>query len=130
MRNCLLILVAGVLLCVPFGCNRDTDDDPVVYDPDVDGPPVSIQTPMRDYEIIGKPSVVATRRIALQKGIDDAPPADAPADGDAAPADGDAAPADGDAAPADGDVAPADGDAAPADADADADATPAPADGL
>jgi hypothetical protein len=115
MRNCLLILVAGVLLCVPFGCNRDSDDDPVTYERDVDGPPVSIKTPMRDYEIIGKPRVVAKRRMALREGtIEDAPPADAPADGD------------GDAAPADGDAAPADGDAAPADADA----TPAPADGL
>ena len=120
MRICLLILVAGVLLCVPFGCNRDTDDDPVTYERDVDGPPVVNQTPMRDYEIIGKPRVVAKRRKALQEGVvDDAPPADAPA-----PADGDAAPADGDAAPADGDAAPADGEAAPADADA------APADGL
>jgi hypothetical protein len=120
MRNCLLILVAGVLLCVPFGCNPDTDDDPVAYEREVDGPPVVNQTPMRDYEIIGKPRVVAKRRMALQAGIvDDAPPADAPADGVAAPADGDAA-------PADGDVAPAEGDAAPADADA----TPAPADGL
>ena len=112
MRNCLLILVAGVLLCVPFGCNRDNDDDPVVYERGVDGPPAAIITPMPDYEIIGKPSVVARRRTALRAEIfDDAPPADAPADGDAAPADGDAAPADGDAAaPADGDAAaPADG---------------------
>jgi hypothetical protein len=122
MRICLLILVAGVLLCVPFGCNRGSDDDPVAYERDVDGPPVSIKTPMRDYEIIGKPRVVAKRRMALQAGIvDDAPPADAPADDD-----GDAAPADGDAAPADGDADPADADADPADADA----TPAPADGL
>ena len=124
MRNCLLILVAGVLLCVPFGCNRDTDEDPVSYERDVDGPPVANIAPMVDYEIIGDPKVVAKRRQIFRESIADttAPPV-APADGAAAPADGTAAPADGTAAPADGTVAPADGTAAPADG------TAAPADG-
>ncbi|MBT3198984.1 MAG: hypothetical protein HN350_03620 [Phycisphaerales bacterium] len=67
MKNCLLILVAGVILCVPFGCNRDADTDPVAYDRDVDGPPVAIIPDVPDYDIIGEPSVVAKRRLALQE---------------------------------------------------------------
>jgi hypothetical protein len=135
MRNCLLILVAGVMLCVPFGCNRDTSDDPVAYERDVDGPPVAIKTALSDYEIIGDPKTVARRSEKLQEstGGSTATPATAPApaDGTPAPADGTPAPADGTPAPADGTPAPADGVAAPADdVAAPADDVAAPADGV
>ncbi|MDP6546436.1 MAG: hypothetical protein QGH60_20850 [Phycisphaerae bacterium] len=65
MKNCLLILVVGLMLCVPFGCERGVDEDPVSYERDVDGPPVAIRTPMPDYDIIGNPSAVRRRREAL-----------------------------------------------------------------
>jgi|GEM_PF-3132690 len=65
MKNCLFVLVVGLMLSVPFGCDRGVDEDPVSYEREVDGPPVSIRTPMRDYDIIGKPTAVARRRAAL-----------------------------------------------------------------
>jgi len=65
MKNCLLILVAGVMLCVSPGCQRGVDEDPVSYDRDVDGPPVVIKTPMPDYDVIDKPRAVVRRRAAL-----------------------------------------------------------------
>ena len=71
MKNCLLVLVAGVMLCVPLGCERRSEEDPVSYDRDVDGPPVVIKTPLPDYEIIGKPDVVAKRRRAFQESSGD-----------------------------------------------------------
>jgi hypothetical protein len=71
MKNCLLILVAGILLCVPFGCERGVDEDPVSYDREVDGPPVAIKIPMPDYDIIDKPSAVARRRAALREDSGD-----------------------------------------------------------
>lgn len=71
MKNCLLVLVAGVMLCVAPGCDRGGDEDPVSYDRDVDGPPVAIKTPMPDYEVIGKPSVVARRRRVFQESSGD-----------------------------------------------------------
>ena len=71
MKNCLLVLIAGAMLCVPFGCNRQDDEGPASYDRDVDGPPVARRTPLPDYDIIDKPSAVRNRREALRESIDD-----------------------------------------------------------
>ena len=77
MKNCLLVLVAGVMLCVPFGCDSRSDEDPVAYDRDVDGPPAAIKTPLPDYDIIGSPSVVRDRRQAFRESSGDtSPPGD------------------------------------------------------
>ena len=70
MKNCLLVLAAGVMLCVPPGCERGVEEDPAAYDRDVDGPPVVIRTPMPDYDVIGKPGVVRRRREVLAGGDD------------------------------------------------------------
>ena len=72
MKNCLLVLVAGVMLSVPLGCDRQVDEDPVSYDREVDGPPVAIRTPMPDYEIIGEPADVRRRREALREAGEEA----------------------------------------------------------
>ena len=77
MKNCLLVLVAGIMLCVPLGCDRQVEEDPVSYERDVDGPPVVIRTPMPDYDVIGKPSVVRSRREALLASSGDAASGDA-----------------------------------------------------
>jgi len=71
MRNCVLVLIAAVMLCVPLGCNRGGDEQPEVYERDVDGPPVAISSPIPDYEIIGDPAAVARRRRALEEGVID-----------------------------------------------------------
>jgi len=72
MKNCLLILIAGAVLCVPLGCNRDESEEPAAYERDVDGPPVAIRTSIPDYEIIGDPSAVARRRQVFKGGVADA----------------------------------------------------------
>ncbi len=71
MRNCLLVLIAGVMLCVPLGCNQGGDEEPATYERDVDGPPVALYSSMPDYEIIGDPAEVARRRQLFQEGVED-----------------------------------------------------------
>ena len=71
MRNCLLVLIAGVMLCVPLGCNQGGDEEPATYERDVDGPPVALYSSMLDYEIIGDPAEVARRRQLFQEGVED-----------------------------------------------------------
>ncbi|MCP4375493.1 MAG: hypothetical protein GY794_04875 [bacterium] len=67
MKNYLVILVAGVILCVLVGCDPQTTEEPVSYDRDVDGPPTVVMTSMADYDVIGSPKDVRKRREALRE---------------------------------------------------------------
>jgi len=71
MKNCLLIMIAGMMICVSLGCNRESQEDPVAWSKDADGQPSAITKPILDYEIIGKPSEVAKRRMTFKEGVDD-----------------------------------------------------------
>ena len=69
MKNCLLALIAGLLLCVAFGCNNNDTEEPEAYDKEVDGPVATVRTPIADYDVIGDPAEVIKRRRAFHESI-------------------------------------------------------------